>query len=79
MGLAGYYRRFLKNFSKIAEPLTNLTKKQGKYIWDAKCEDDFQEFKKQLTMAPVLALPNEKDGYIVYTDASREGLECVLM
>ncbi|XP_071939113.1 uncharacterized protein [Coffea arabica] len=79
LGLAGYYRRFIKNFSRIAGPLTNLTKKQGKYIWDVKCENGFQELKKQLTMAPVLALPSGKDSYTVYTDASKEGLGCVLM
>ncbi|XP_071913986.1 uncharacterized protein [Coffea arabica] len=78
LGLAGYYRRFIKNFSRIAGPLTNLTKKQGKYIWDVKCESSFQEF-KQLTMAPVLALSSENDSYTVYTDASKEGLGCVLM
>lgn len=75
LGLTGYYRRFIKNFSKIAGPLTNLTKKQEKYIWDVKCESSFQELKKQLTMAPVLALPSESDSYTVYTDASKEGLE----
>ena len=79
MGLAGYYRRFIKNFSRIAGPLTILTKRQGKYIWDTKSETSFQELKKQLTIAPVLTLPNEKDSYTVYTDASREGLGCVLM
>ncbi|XP_071924797.1 uncharacterized protein [Coffea arabica] len=79
LGLAGYYRRFIKNFSRIAGPLTNLTKKQGKYIWDVKCENGFQELKKQFTMAPVLALPSGKDSYTVYTDASKEGLGCVLM
>nr|XP_027120498.1 uncharacterized protein LOC113737468 [Coffea arabica] len=79
LGLAGYYRRFIKDFSRIAEPLMNLTKKQEKYIWDAKYETSFQEFKKRLTMAPVLALPNENNSFTVYTDVLREGLECVLM
>ncbi|XP_071933704.1 uncharacterized protein [Coffea arabica] len=79
LNLAGYYRRFIKNFSRISGPLTNLTKKQGKYIWDVKCEGSFQELKKQLTMAPVLALPSGSDSYTVYTDTSREGLGCVLM
>ncbi|XP_071926101.1 uncharacterized protein [Coffea arabica] len=79
LGLAGYYRRFIKNFSRIAGPLTNLTKKQGQYIWDIKCEGSFQELKKQLTRAPVLVLPNGNDSYTVYTDASKEGLGCVLM
>ena len=69
LGLVWYYRRFIKNFSKIAGPLTNLTKKQGKYSWDAKRENGFQELKKQLTMAPVLVLPNGIDSYMVYTDA----------
>ncbi|XP_027171772.1 uncharacterized protein LOC113771384 [Coffea eugenioides] len=66
LGLVGYYCRFIKNSSRIVGPLTNLTKKQGKYIWDAKCETSFQELKKQLTMAPVLALPNGKDSYMNY-------------
>ena len=57
----------------------NLTEKQGKYIWDAKCETNFRELKKQLTIAPVLALPNRKDSYMVYTDVSKEELGCVLM
>nr|XP_027090379.1 uncharacterized protein LOC113711411 [Coffea arabica] len=63
LGLAGYYRRFIKNISRIVGLLTNLTKKQGKYSCDVKCESSFQELKKQLTMAPVLALPNGKDSY----------------
>ena len=79
LGLAGYYRRFIKNFSRIAGPLTNLTKKQEIYIWDVKCENSFQEFKKQLTMTPVFVLPNGKDSYTVYTDVSREWLGCVPM
>nr|XP_027090387.1 uncharacterized protein LOC113711418 [Coffea arabica] len=56
-----------------------LNAKQGKYIWDVKCESSFQELKKQLTMASVLVLPNGNDSYTVYTDASKEGLGCVLM
>ncbi|XP_071921767.1 uncharacterized mitochondrial protein AtMg00860-like [Coffea arabica] len=66
LGLAGYYYRFIKNFSRITGPLTNLTKKQGKYIWDVKCENSFQDLKMQLTMAPVLALPNGNDSYMNY-------------
>ena len=78
-GLVGYYHRFINNFSTIAGSLINLTKKQGKYIWDAKCESSFQELKKQLTMAPVLAFANGKDSYTVYIDALREWLRCVLI
>ncbi|XP_071905688.1 uncharacterized protein [Coffea arabica] len=79
LGLAGYYRRFIKDFSKLAGPLTDLTKKNSRFVWDTRCETSFQELKRRLTMAPVLALPNGKDSFTVYTDASREGLGCVLM
>ena len=79
LGLARYYRGFIKDFSKIVGPLTNLTKKHDKFIWDAKCEASFQELKKQLTIAPVLISPSGKNGFVVYTNASKEVLECVLM
>ena len=75
----GYYRQFIKDFSRIAGSLTDLMKKQGKFIWDTGCETTFQEFKKRLTMGPMLALPNGKNSYTVYTAASREGSRCVLM
>ena len=61
LGLVGYYRWFIKDFSKLASPLTNLTKKTSRFLWDARCEDSFQELKRRLTMAPILALPNGKD------------------
>ncbi|XP_071926141.1 uncharacterized mitochondrial protein AtMg00860-like [Coffea arabica] len=79
LGLAGYYRRFIKDFSRIAGPLTNLTKKHGKFMWNLKYEVSFQELKKRLTMAPILTLPNGKEGFMVYSDVSKEGLGCVLM
>ncbi|XP_071923176.1 uncharacterized protein [Coffea arabica] len=79
LGLAGYYRRFIKDFSKIAGSMTELTKKGNKFIWTPKCESSFQELKKRLTSAPVLVLPDGVEGYAVYSDASREGLGCVLM
>ena len=75
----GYYRRFIKDFSKLAGPLADLTKKHGRFMWNAKCNASFQELKTRLTMAPVLVLPNGVDGFAVYTDASREGLGCVLI
>ena len=77
--LAGYYRRFIKDFSRLAGPLTRLTQKNVKFIWDEKCHKSFEELKKRLTTAPILALPNGRDPLSVYTDASREGLGCVLM
>ena len=63
----------------MAGPLTDLTKKHGRFLWNAKCDASFQELKRRLTMAPVLVLPKGVDGFIVYTDASKEGLGCVLM
>ena len=78
-GLAGYYRKFVEGFSKIAAPLTKLTRKDVKYDWVDACQQSFEELKGRLTSAPVLALPNGRDGFMVYSDASRQGLGCVLM
>ena len=79
LGLAGYYRKFVEGFSKIAIPLTNLLKKDQKFEWSDTCQHSFKELRQRLTTAPVLALPSEKDGYVVYSDASKQGLGCVLM
>lgn len=56
LGLAGYYRRFIKGFSKLAFPLTHLTRKIHAYVWDVKCEESFRELKKRLTSTPLLIL-----------------------
>ena len=79
LGLAGYYRKFVEGFSKIATPLTNLLKKDYKFEWSDTCQHSFEELRQRLTTAPVLALPSGKDGYVVYSDASRQVLGCVLM
>ena len=79
LGLAGYYRRFVKDFSKLAKPMTQLLKKESKYVWSESCEIAFQELKKRLTTAPVLTLPEEGVEFDVYCDASKNGLGCVLM
>jgi hypothetical protein len=79
LGLAGYYRRFIENFAKIASPLTKLTRKAIRFVWSDACEESFQELKKRLTTAPVLALPDELGGFVIYSDASLIGLGCVLM
>ena len=79
LGLAGYYRKFVEGFSRIATPLTKLTRKDVKYDWVDACQRSFEELKNRLTSAPVLALPNGRDGFVVYSDASRQGLGCVLM
>ena len=57
LGLAGYYRKFIQDFSKIAAPLTQLTKKNQSFVWDGVCEDAFKSLKERLTRAPVLVIP----------------------
>ncbi|KAD0325810.1 hypothetical protein E3N88_44451 [Mikania micrantha] len=79
LGLAGYYRRFIANFSKIALPLTTLTQKSQAFIWGQKQEDAFQLLKQKLCNSPILSLPEGSDDFIVYCDASNLGLGCVLM
>ena len=79
LGMAGYYRRFIEGFSKIAGPMTKLLRKNTPFIWDEKCEQSFQELKTRLTTAPVLAVPETGKDYTVYCDASKHGLGCVLM
>ncbi|XP_059307043.1 uncharacterized protein LOC132058603 [Lycium ferocissimum] len=79
LGLANYYRKFVEGFSSIASPLTKLTQKTAKFQWSEACERSFQELKTRLTSAPILTLPSGSGGYVVYCDASRIGLGCVLM
>ncbi|KAI3799955.1 hypothetical protein L1987_35261 [Smallanthus sonchifolius] len=79
LGLASYYRRFIENFSKIALPLTTLTQKEKKYDWSDKQESAFQLLKQKLCSAPILSLPEGIDNFVVYCDASHQGLGCVLM
>ncbi|GJU25200.1 putative reverse transcriptase domain-containing protein [Tanacetum coccineum] len=79
LGLAGYYRRFIKNFSKIAKSLTILTQKSKTFDWGEEQELAFQTLKDKLCNAPVLALPDGPEDFVVYCDASRIGLGCVLM
>ncbi|GKC18213.1 putative nucleotidyltransferase, ribonuclease H [Tanacetum coccineum] len=79
LGLAGYYRRFIKDFSKIAKSLTELTQKNKKYIWGEDQESAFQLLKQKLCEAPILALPEGNDDFVIYCDASHQGLGAVLM
>ena len=79
LGLAGYYRRFIEDFSRLAAPITRLTRKEVKFDWDDRCEEAFQELKKRLTTTPILIVLDRGQGYTVYCDASRAGLGCVLM
>nr|GEX11165.1 putative reverse transcriptase domain-containing protein [Tanacetum cinerariifolium] len=79
LGLAGYYRRFVKGFLKIAKPMTKLTKKNVKFDWSEKAEATFYLLKKKLCSAPIMALPEGSENFVVYYDASRKGLGVVLM
>ncbi|KAJ0853490.1 putative nucleotidyltransferase, Ribonuclease H [Helianthus annuus] len=79
LGLAGYYRRFIEIFSKISQPLTLLTQKDKKFDWGEKQEMPFQTHKDKLCQAPILSLPDSTDDFVVYCDASHQGLGCVLM
>jgi hypothetical protein len=79
LGLAGYYRKFIQDFSRIATPLTRLTKKGVQFVWDSRCEEAFKCLKEKLTSAPVLMIPRSDQCFVVYTDASLQGLGGVLM
>ena len=79
LGLVGYYRRFIKDFPRLVAPMTRLTRKEVKFDWDDRCEKAFQEFRRRLTTAPILIVPDRGQGYTMYCDASRAGLGCVLM
>jgi hypothetical protein len=79
LGLAGYYKRFIEGFSAIVKPLSSLLEKEKKFIWSETCQNSFDELRKKLTTAPVLALPNIHKSFDIYCDASKQGLGCVLM
>jgi hypothetical protein len=79
LGLAGYYRRFIPDFSRIAKPITKLLKKEVKFVWGQKCEDAFHTLRQHLTTALVLVQPDNSKPFDVYCDASGTGLGCVLM
>jgi hypothetical protein len=79
LGLAGYYQRFIENFSKIGKLMTELLKKEKQFEWTKGCENNFQELKKRLVSAPVMCLPDLEKEFQVYCDASHQGLGSVLM
>jgi hypothetical protein len=76
---AGYYHRFIQDFSKITKPMTRLLEKGKVFMWTQDCQASFKELKKRLTTAPVLILPDLFKKFDIYCDASRKGLGCVLM
>nr|GFB06175.1 putative reverse transcriptase domain-containing protein [Tanacetum cinerariifolium]GFB06177.1 putative reverse transcriptase domain-containing protein [Tanacetum cinerariifolium]GFB06182.1 putative reverse transcriptase domain-containing protein [Tanacetum cinerariifolium]GFB06187.1 putative reverse transcriptase domain-containing protein [Tanacetum cinerariifolium]GFB06195.1 putative reverse transcriptase domain-containing protein [Tanacetum cinerariifolium] len=79
LGLARYYRRLIEGFSKITKLMTKLTQKKVKFEWGDKQEAAFQLLKQKLCSAPILALPEGSEDFIVYCDASNKGLGAVLM
>ena len=78
LGMAGYYRRFIEGFSKLAKPMTALLEKNAKFVWTKQCQDSFEELKKRLTSAPVLILPDLTKSFSIYCNASRQGLGYIL-
>ena len=78
LGLAGFYRRFIKNFSLKARPLTDLTKQSVPWTWNAKEEEAFCELKRSLVVAPVLHMPNFDLPFVVTTDASLVSVGAIL-
>jgi hypothetical protein len=79
IGLVGYYRRFILNFSKISKPIIELLKKGNKYVWSKDLDETFLTLKKLLTTSQVLAQPDIAKSFDVYCDASGTNLGCVLM
>jgi hypothetical protein len=79
LGLAGYYRRFIPDFSKIVKPITGLLKNDTKFDWSSKCNEAFEQLKVLLTTAPFSAQPDIEKPFDVYCDMSGSGLGCVLI
>jgi hypothetical protein len=79
LGLAGYYRRFIEGFSKIAKPMTSLLEKGREFKWDEKCQDSFDQLKMRLMSPPLLVMPDLQKGFDIYCDACGQRLGCVLM
>jgi hypothetical protein len=79
LGLAGYYRQFIPDFSRIAKPMTELLKKGVKFVWSEACEKAFHTLRQHLTSSPVLVQPDNSKPFEVFYDASGTGLGCVLM
>jgi hypothetical protein len=79
IGMAGYYRRFIEGFSKIARPLTAMLAKKVEFKWTPACQESFEMLKQKLTTSPVLVLPDVHKRFSVYCDASYTRLRCVLM
>ena len=78
IGMASYYRRFIRDFARIAAPLHHLTRRDAQWLWTSQCELAFKQLKDLLTTAPVLAYPSFTQEFVLETDASIFGLGAVL-
>ena len=78
MGHAGFYRRFIKNFSKIARPLCRLLEKETKFNFDDSCQSSFEEIRSRLVEAPIMAKPNWNKEFEIKRDANEYAMEAVL-
>ena len=78
LALASYYRRHIKSFAEIPQPLHELTKKDIRFFWGLAQEKAFNKLKEALTSAPVLAMPPDEGQYVLDTDASDFSMGCVL-
>ena len=78
LGLFGYYRKFIKDFSRHAKPMTELLKKDRPYAWEEKQQNSFERLKEMLIKAPILQYPDFEKSFTLFTDASKNGLGAVL-
>ncbi|XP_024969612.1 uncharacterized protein LOC112508975 [Cynara cardunculus var. scolymus] len=79
LGLGGYYRKFIQDFSRVATPLTGLTKKNVRFEWKEEQAKVFQMLKEKLCSVPIVSLHDGTEDFVVYSDASKMGLGCVMM
>ena len=78
LGMAGWYRKFIRNFADIAKPLVHLTKKDVVWEWTDECQSSFEKLRDALTSQPVLAVADANKSYIVHTDASEHAMGAIL-
>ena len=79
LGLSSYYQNFIENFSRITCPMTTLQKKENKFLWTTKCEEIFRKLKQLLMTTPILRIADPNGDFVVCMDASKEGVEGVLL